>query len=58
MLFGVIAAAVAFWCAVAVVAGLVVGWSTTVLGSLAVGAAAGGVTSAALFAHIRRRPGD
>jgi hypothetical protein len=55
VLFGVLAAAIAFWSLIALIVGLVLGWPTVAIGCLAGGVAAGTATSAVIFRVIYRR---
>ena len=55
MLLGVIAAFVAFWSAVALIAGLLNSWPVIVLGCLAGVVVAGVVTSVVIFRVIGRQ---
>jgi hypothetical protein len=51
----VFAAVVAFWCLLALTAGLFLHWPAIVLGCLAAAAAAGTVTSTVIFRLIHRQ---
>ena len=55
VLFAVFAAVVAFWCLLALTAGLFLHWPAIVLGCLAAAAAAGTVTSTVIFRLIHRQ---
>ncbi len=55
VLSAVLAAFVAFWCLVALVAGLILHWPAIALGCLAAVVAAGTITSVVIFRIISRQ---
>lgn len=55
VLFGAIAVASAFWCLVALVTGLALGWPAIVLGCVAAATTACAAAGAVIFRTIRRQ---